>query len=243
MPFGAIVESLGCGELYATERTTVDIAFHFQDPADEGGIADTHSHAPSWHVVAFRHRVKLYAAVFRSWYLHERHRFVVEYERVRIVVHHHNAVSLCEIHESFVCLASCVAASRHVWVVGPHEFHFREVHLLQLFEVRLPSVVFHEVVVHHLCPEYFAERGVGRISWVRHEHLFARIDECECNVQNAFLRPDEWLHLVGGIDIHLIPSFVESRYGVAQLGCSHGGLVSVRVVTSSHLTERVDRLF
>ena len=74
----------------------------------------------------------------------------------------------------------------HVRVVGPHKFYSFEVHLFQSVEVRLPSVVFREVIIDDLLSEYLAQRGVSGIAWIWHQHLVARIAEGESDVEYAF---------------------------------------------------------
>ena len=149
----------------------------------------------------------------------------------------------CEIHKSLVCLHPRIAASGHVGIVCPHQFHPRQVHLLQLLEVGLPSVVLHEVVVHHLRSENLAQRGVGGITGIGHEHFLAGIDEGESDVEYALLRTDKWLNLCGGIEFNSIPSLIEIRHCLAQLGCSHRGLITMSVGAACHLAQCLYCLF
>ena len=137
--------------------------------------------------MALRHRVELYAALLCPWHLQQRYRTLVEYERVRVVVDHHYVVATREIDQSLVGLHACIASCGHVWIVGPHQLDVREVHLLQLLKVGLPTVVFLQVVVDHLCTKNLAQRRVGGIARIWHEHFLAWIDEGEGDVQNAFL--------------------------------------------------------
>ena len=82
---------------------------------------------------------------------------LIEDERVGIVVHHDDAVALGETHEPLVGLHPCIAASRHVGIVGPHQADAAEVHALQLVKVGLPPIVLAQVVVDDAGSKYFAQ--------------------------------------------------------------------------------------
>ena len=178
----------GCGgKLDATERAAVDIALNLEYPRDEGGVGGAHTDTPSRHVMALGHGVELDAAILCALHLKQRHGFLVEDEGIGVVVDHHNVMAACEINKTLVGLHAGITTCGHVGIVGPHELYLGEVHLLQLFEVRLPSVVLHEVVVHHLGAENLAQRGVGGIAGVGHEHLLAGVNEGEGYMQYALL--------------------------------------------------------
>ena len=99
MPFIAIrIESLSSSQLNTTERTVVDIALHLQNPGDESLVAGNHRHTPSWHIMAFAHRVELDTAVFCSRHLHNTHRMLIQHKRIRIVIHHHDIMLLGKFH-------------------------------------------------------------------------------------------------------------------------------------------------
>ena len=84
---------------------------------------------------------------------------------------------LGERHKTLVGLATGVAACRHVRIVGPHELHVGEVHLFQLVKVGLPTVVFAQVIIDDLCTENLAQRCVGGVAGVGHQHFLAWVDK------------------------------------------------------------------
>ena len=59
-------------------------------------------------------------------------------------------------------------------------------------------------------------------------------------MEDAFLGADERLNLGLGIQLHAVPFLIECSHGLAQLGCSHRGLVAVGIGIAGHLTEFVD---
>ena len=151
MPFFAVSrQGFGCGELYTSERTAVDVALDFEYPRNESGIGDTHTHTPTRHVVALGHRIELYAAIFGIGNLHQREALFGENERIGIVVDDNDVVFLCKRHQTLISLTTCTPSGGHVGIVGPHEFHTAQVHLLQLIEIGLPSIILPQVVVHDL---------------------------------------------------------------------------------------------
>ena len=192
--------------------------------------------------MTLRHGVELYAAVLCPRHLQQRDGMLIDDERVGVVVHHHDVVTAREVHQSLVGLHQRRSSCRHVRVVGPHEFHPREVHCLQLLEVRLPLLVLAQVVVHHLSTENLAQRGVCGISRVRHQHLVAGVYEGESGVQYALLGAYERLNLRCGVESDAVETLVEARHGLSQLGCSHRGLVAVCRRLLRHLAQAVDGL-
>lgn len=77
--------------------------------------------------------------------------FFTKNKTIRVIVDHNYVMIHSELHQALVGLTMCPSASRHIWIVGPHELHSCEVHILQFVKVRLPSVVLTQVVVHNLC--------------------------------------------------------------------------------------------
>ena len=165
---------------------------------------------------------------------------VVEDKRVGVVVHHHDAMAACKIHQPLIGIHPRVAAGGHVGIVGPHQLHPAEVHRLQLVEVGLPPVVLTQVVVHYPRAENLAERGVGGIAGIGHEHTVAGVDEGEGDMEDALLAANEWQHLFGRVECHAIPPLIEIGHGTAQFRCSHRGLVAMGVGAPCHLAERRD---
>ena len=140
-------------------------------------------------------------------------------------------------HQSFVSLTTCIATCRHIGIVGPHQFHMRQVHLLQFVEIGLPTVIFTEIIVHNLCAQYLTQRRVCGITRIGHEHLITRIDESQRHVQDAFLATDKRLYLCCRVQVHIIPTFVEVCHRLTQFGCSHRGLITMRIRLMSHLAK------
>ena len=236
MPLVAVVVSLGSCQLDATEGATLDIRLYLQNPRDKLGIGGTETDTPTWHIVRFRHGIELDATIFGSWDLQDGEMLLVENEGIRIVVDHDQIVVHSEAHQSLVGLTTGIAARRHIGIVGPHEFDTREVHLLQLVEIGLPTVVFTEVIIHNLGTQNLRERRVCRISRIRHQHLVARIDKGKGDVQDALLGTYQGQELALGIQIDIIPTLIETSHRLAQLGGSHGGLIAVSTGLMSHLT-------
>ena len=71
-------------------------------------------------------------------------------EAVRIIIHYNDVMLLGKLHQSLVGLHLGSATSRHIGIIGPHELHLREVHLLQLVEVGLPAIILAQVIVHDI---------------------------------------------------------------------------------------------
>ena len=82
---------------------------------------------------------------------------MVQDEAVWVVVHNDKVVAQGEIYQFFVRLAPGVGTRRHVGIVGPHDFHARQVHFFQGFEVRLPAVFGQQVIIGDSLAEDFAE--------------------------------------------------------------------------------------
>ena len=242
MPLVAVAVSLGSGKLYAAEGAALDVRLDLQNPLNELGIRGTETDAPAGHVVTLRHRVELNAAVLGTRYLEDAQVLLAEDERVGIVVDDDDAVLTCEAHQTLVGLAAGAATCRHVGIVGPHQFHTREVHPLQFVEVGLPTVVLAQVVVHNLRTENLRERRVSGIAGIGHQHLVAGIDEGQRDVQDALLRADERQNLGFRVEVDVVPALVESGHRRAQLGRTHRGLVAVGCWVVGHLAELFNRL-
>ena len=150
MPSLIILEGLSRSELDTTERTAIDIALDLHDPLDKLGVGETHTHTPTWHVVGFRHRVELDTAVLRTRYLKDTQMLLTQDEAVGIIVDYHDAMRLGKLHQTLIGLTTGTTSCRHVGIVGPHELHLREIHLLQFVEVGLPTVVLTQIIVHDL---------------------------------------------------------------------------------------------
>ena len=202
MPLGCVcIESLGSSKLNATEGTVLDVALDLEHPRDVILVADHHCHTPTRHVVALRHRIELDTAVLGTRHLENAQTLLTQDERIRIVVHHHDVVILGKLHEPLVGLSLCTATCRHIRIVGPHQFHLREIHLLKLLEIRLPAVVLPQVVVHDLRPEDLRERGIGGVTGIGHQHLVAGIHEGEGDMEDTLLGADERQHLRIAVDV------------------------------------------
>ena len=236
-------QCLGSRQLDAAEGSAVDVAFDFQYPRDEGGIGHAHTHTPARHVMTLRQRVELDAAVLGSRHLHQRQVFFAEDEGIGIVVDDDDAVVLCKLHQPLVSLTLCPSACRHIGIVGPHQFHTRQVHLLQCLEIRLPAVILAQVVVHDVGTENLRQRCIGGIAGVGYQHLVAGVDESQRHMEDALLGADERLHLRLRVDCDTIPPLVKVSHGLSQLRRTHRGLIAVGIGLRSHLAELVYRLF
>ena len=100
--------------------------------------------------MTLRHGVELNTAVLGARHLQDAEMFFAEDERVRIIVDHNDAMFLGKAYQALVGLATCTTTRRHVGIVRPHEFYTAQVHLFQFVEVRLPTVILTQVVVHNL---------------------------------------------------------------------------------------------
>ena len=180
------------------------------------------------------------AAVLGARHLHDAQRTLVEDEAVGIVVDDDEVVPACEVHEPPVEFGGGIGARRHVGIVGPHDFHAAQVHLLQCVEVRLPLPVLPQVVGDDFAAEQAVERGVGGVSGVGNEYLVARIDQCEGDMEDAFLRTDERLDFGVRIEFHIIEPSVPCCHRLSQFGDSDGGLVSVHVGLACGFAEHAD---
>ena len=242
MPLGIVLVG-GCrSQLHGAEGARVDVALHLQDPFHKFRVRGQHAHAPSRHVVAFAHGIEFDAALLGTWHLQDAQPLMVEDEAVRVVVDDDDVVPLREVHQFFVGFATRVGTRGHVRIIAPKDFHARQVHLFQGIEIRLPSVFGQQVVVGDLLPEQFAERGVGGIAGVGHQHPVAGIGEGERHVQDAFLGADERLDFAVRVQVHAVPAFVECGHGAAQFRDAHGGLVAMRVGLVCFFTQCLDGL-
>ena len=243
VPCLRILVCLCSSQLERTESAGVDVALNLQNPLDEGAVGCQHAYTPSGHVVALRHGVELDAALLGPRHLQDAQVLLaVQDERVGVVVHHHDVVLLGERHNLLIEFASGTSASGHVGIVCPHEFHPRQVHCLQLLKVRLPAVALQEVVVHNLLTQNLAQRSVGGVARIRHQHLVARVAQGEGYVQDALLAADEGLNLSGRVEFHPIPTLVESCHRLSQFWDSHRGLIAVGIGLLGILAEHVNRL-
>ena len=115
-------------------------------------------------------------------------------------------------------------------------------YLLKLTEVRLPAVMFLQVVGHRHSSEDLAQRGVRRIARVRYQHVVARIDEGQRDMQDAFFRAYQRQYLRLWVEVYVVPAFVEVGHGLTQLWRSLCGLIAVSRRIVSHLAEFLYRL-
>ena len=210
VPVGLGIECLHGGQLHGAVHTAIDIALYLEYPADEGGVGGYHADAPSGHVVALAHGVELDAALLGSLHGEDAQGMVVEDEAVGIVVDDDDTLAAGKVDQALIQLGRGIGTGGHVGIVGPHELHTAEVHTLQLLEVGHPSILLLEVVVHHLGTEQTAQRGVGGVARIRHEHLFARVHESQRHVQYTLLGANEWLYLALGVELHAVPTLIKS---------------------------------
>ena len=183
VPLLAIVVCLSRRQLECAEGSAIYVALHLQYPRYELAIGGKHAHTPAGHIVTLGHGVELYATILCPLYLQDAQFLaLVEDEGVGVVVHDDYVVLLGKAHQSFVGLHLCLTTRGHIGIVCPHQFYAREVHLLKLLEVGLPTVALQQVVVYNPCPKQLAQRGVGGITRVGHQHTIARVYEGESDV-------------------------------------------------------------
>ena len=117
-----------------------------------------------------------------------------------------------------------------------------QVHLLQGFEIRLPSIVFSEIIISYLGTQNLIDGSIGGIARIRNQHLVARIAESQGNVQDAFLAAYQRLYLRSPVEVYIIPSLIEFCHCLSQFRNAHCGLISMCVGLLSHFAELVDGL-
>ncbi len=102
----------------------------------------------------------------------------------------------------------------------------------------MPTVFGLQVIIGDLLAEDFAERRVGGVSRIGHQHAVARIGQGQRDVEYAFLGADKRLYFAGRVQIHVVPPFVEIGHGPAQFGDARCGLVAVCVCMSGFFAQR-----
>ena len=156
MPRLIILIRLSSSQLDASERTALDIRLYLQYPLDKLSIRGTETDTPARHIMTLRHRVELDTAVFGSRNLQNTQVLLAEDKGIGIIVHHHDVMILGKLYQSLVSGALCPSSCWHIGIVGPEKSDVRCMtdEVLQLVEVRLPTVVLTQIVVHHLGPQY-----------------------------------------------------------------------------------------
>ena len=94
-------------------------------------------------------------------------------------------MSAAEIHQLCIKFFCSQTASRHIRIVGPHDLHTCEIHLLQCLKIRLPAIVFLKVVCDNLSLNQLGSRRICRVTWVRNQYLVSRIQECKRDEQDS----------------------------------------------------------
>ena len=186
--------------------------------------------------------IQLEAAVLRSRLGQDRERAVVKDEAVGIVITYEDAVPAAEVHESGIEFLGSCGACRHVRVVGPHDLDSAEVHLLERFEIRPPSVFLAEIVCDDFSFDQSRCRRISRISRVRHQDLVAFVQECERDQQDSFLRSHQRLDFSLGVQLHSIPAGIPIREGLPELRKPHIALISMITSLLRAFTQGLDRL-
>ena len=247
VPLVAVLVGFGSCQLDASEGAALDVALHLQDPRDELCIGGAEAHTPARHVVALRHRVELNAAVLGTGHLQDAEPLaLVEDERIGIVVHHDEVVLAGKGHQPFVGLHAGRCSRGHVGIVHPHQATgplgiFEN--LLQQSEVWLPVVLLLQLVGHGDDAEQLAQRRVGGIAGIGHQHIVAGVDEGERRVEDALLRAYQRQNFLGRVEVDAIPPPIEAGHGLAQLRRALRGLVAVSRGVVGHLAQLVDGLF
>ena len=235
-----VIQRLGSSQLNTTEGTTLNVTLHLQYPLDKLWVRQAHTYTPTGHVMTLRHRVELNTAVLGAWHLHNAHVLLAQDKRVRVIVHHHNVVILGKLHQSLVGFHTGTSACRHIGIVGPHQLHLREIHLLQLVEIRLPTVVLTQIVVYDFGTQNLAERCVGGIAGIGHQHLVARVYKGQGYMQYTLFRTNQRQYLSLPVELHVVPTLVEVSHGLAQFRCTYCYLIAVCIGQLSHLAQLFD---
>ena len=127
VPLGTGIEGGHGGFLNAPEHAGVHLGLHLEDFLDDGRVSNQHPYAPSGHVVALGQGVEFHAALPGAGN-GQYGLGLVEDEAVRVVVDKEYSVAACKGHQPFKHIPACRSPGGHVGVVGPHQFHAREVH-------------------------------------------------------------------------------------------------------------------
>ena len=141
---------------------------------------------------------------------------------------------LGKLYQSLVSLHAGIASCRHIGIVGPHQLDMTQVHLLQGFEVGLPSIVLSEIIISYLGTQNLIDGSIGGIARIRNQHLVARIAESQGNVQDTFLAAYQRLYLCSPIEVYIVPSLIEFCHCLSQFRNAHCGLISMCVGLLSH---------
>ena len=148
-----------------------------------------------------------------------------------------------KVYQVFIGRTAGIAASGHIRIIGPHQTDTAQIHFLQCFKVRLPAVVFPQIVGYDLCSEQSGERGVSRITGVGDQHLFAWIDESQGDVQDALLRSDKRLDFCPCINGNTVPPLIKACHGRTQLRRPCRWLITVSGCLPGNLAQFVYCLF
>ena len=100
-----------------------------------------------------------------------RYRIVIQDETVWIVIADQYPVLSSELHQLCIKLSRRRSACRHIRIIGPHDLDSAQVHLLQCFKVRLPSVLFLQIISEDFSLNQLRSGRICRIARVRYNQL------------------------------------------------------------------------
>ena len=163
-------------------------------------------------------------------------------EGIWIVVDYEYPVPPSEIHDPFIELGSRLGPGRHVRVIGPHDLHPIQVHVLELVEIRMPAVLPLQVVRDELRPGQLCGGCVGGIARVRHEDLLAGIDESQAHQEYSLLGTHERLDAAVRIQGNPVVTRVPVRKSLPEGGDATVVLVDMVAGLPSRLAKGVYRL-
>ena len=109
-----------------------------------------------------------------------------------------------KIHKPRIKFRSSLSTCRHAGIVGPHHLDAGEIHCLKGIEVRIPAVLFKQIVLENFRLNHQCSGVVSRITRVRNQHLVPLVQEGKHNKQNALLGAGEGLNLASGIKSNAI---------------------------------------
>ena len=125
-------------------------------------------------------------------------------------------------------------------IVDPKDLHAGQVHSLERLEVRLPVVLFQQIVGQDPRLDEPGGGSIGGVARIRHQYAVTRVEEGQGDEQDALFRADQGLDLAGRIEFHVIIAAIPSGESLAQLIQTHVTLVGVDVGFAGGFDQRFD---
>ena len=228
--------------LYRREGAVVVIALHTAQRIDQIAVADHVTHAPTGHVVAFRHGEKFHRHLFGARHLKDRRRLVIVKHDVgvRQIMHHVNIV-LARNRDQPLEKREIDALRRRV-AREIHDQHFRlgiavADGLFQLVE---------EIDIHlHRHVAYVRARdhrpvNMNRVTRVRHQHHVAALECRQRQMRDAFLGTDGDNGFGIRIKLHVVTRLIPVADRLAQPVDAFRHRIAVRVRALDRLDQLID---